>query len=92
MRGLDPWPRVLDRDRDVVPVLRRRASRGTNGNSSASGELDRIAQEVDDHLAHLAGIARQRARHVATNLERELEAFVFDQLPEHQLHVGQQRA
>ena len=47
---------------DGVPVPRRRARRGTNGDPSARGELDRVAQQVDDDLADLAGIARQRAR------------------------------
>src|SRR4030095_5971550 len=58
---------------------------------SARGELDGVAQEIDEHLPDLAGVPRHRARQRRIQLESKLEAFLPGQLPEHQLHLVQQR-
>ena len=90
---LDSRSRVLDGDGDHVPVRRRAcAGRGANGDPPALGELDGVAQQVDQHLADLDGVSRERARQARVLLEREAEALVPGQLAEHQPDVVQHLA
>src|SRR5262249_37167231 len=87
---LDSRSRVLDGDRDEMPVRSGPAGRGANRNPAAPGEFDGVAQQIDDHLADLAGVPRQRERQLRILFEREPEALLLGQLAEHPLDFVQQ--
>ena len=66
---------------DTVKRQRRLASVGrrpphVDDHFAALGELDGVADQVDQHLAQAPGIADERVGHVRSNVAGQLEPFL----------------
>src|SRR5690606_21792146 len=59
---------------DGQPHPRRLQRRRLQANAAALGELDRVAEQVEQYLAHAAGIAQDPAWHVGGEVFMELQS------------------
>ena len=67
-----------------------RHQRRVQGHPARLGELDRVRQQVDQHLLQMAGIAVNPGRHVGCNLELEGKPFCLGTRLQHQVDVPEQ--
>src|SRR5438270_1023446 len=73
--GCDAWTRVGDFEANEDGAAGARGYPRANRDFPALGELDSVADEVQQDLAESASIAEQPARHVAVNQAGDLEAL-----------------
>jgi hypothetical protein len=64
----------------VIPAL---LPPGFEPYGSGRGELDRIAQQVQQHLTKAVGIPDERVRHVRSDAPGQLQAFLFSRPAKH---------
>ena len=71
----EPDAGVGDRDRDLRSAVAERLGAGMQRDAAALGELDRVAEQVEQHLPHARRIADQRVVGAGIDLDVEREAL-----------------
>ena len=90
--GCDPHTRVLDLEHEPGRLIGLCQHVGPHDDASGIGELDRIAQQVHEHLTQLALVGHDAVRNVRGALDHQQESLLCATMAEHRLEVGEQGA
>src|SRR5258705_12024084 len=86
--GLDSNACVSDEEVEHTPAFFTALQFDTQIDLASLRELDRVSDEVDDHLAQPSYIADQRVVNIGSDLEAEFEPLLFGAVSDRGDHVG----
>src|SRR5690606_1448740 len=87
---IDPGPTVADRDLHHAPPALLDGTRADLERAARGRELERVAEQVHEHLLHARRIAA-RARRVVRERERDAQALLLEQRREAAHHAFHER-